>query len=111
MVALGSGVGGWFARDSVDTSTSSVEEGWATVAPDAKSVGCCSSMRSTAGGAGYVIADVPWRHAGDGERWHYDDRPDCARPDKRVELRLGVVRLAAEGDRPGRTVVIWLECL
>ena len=60
-------------------------------------------------GTGYVVAGALWREAGG--PWH-DTFPTCLEPlgaDQRV--RLGVLQVRAQGEFPGRPVVVWLECL
>ena len=84
-----------------------VVEGYAFANMDGEAIGL--SAEKGGPGEGYIIAGAHWRQQG--QPWH-DDFPTCVQPlvsDQRV--RLGFVRARPLGEAPGRSVVVWLECL
>lgn len=84
-----------------------VLEGQAAVNQEGTAIGL--SPDGQIPGPGYVVAGAMWREP-DGP-WH-DTFPTCLEPlasDQRV--RLGVVHVRPQGQAPGRSVVVWLECL
>lgn len=82
-------------------------EGYASVNEEGTAIGLSQGEEEP--GPGYVIAGAMWREQSG--PWH-DTFPTCLEPlatDQRV--RLGVLDAPPEGEAPGRTVVVWLECL
>jgi hypothetical protein len=56
-----------------------------------------------------VVAGALWREQ-DGS-WH-DTFPTCLEPlSTGQKVRLGVLDARPQGEAPGRSVVVWLECL
>lgn len=84
-----------------------VVEGRAWVNEEGTAIGL--SPDGKAPGTGYVIAGAMWREQ-DGP-WH-DAFPTCLEPLVTGQrARLGVLQTSPQGDAPGRSVVVWLECL
>ena len=84
-----------------------VVEGYALGYMDGETIGF--STERGGGGEGYVIAGAHWRQLG--QPWH-DDFPTCIKPlVSGQRVRLGMVRVLPLGEAPGRSVVVWLECL
>jgi hypothetical protein len=84
-----------------------VLEGYAWVTEEGTAVGL--SPDGDTPGPGYVVAGAMWREQGG--PWH-DTFPTCLEPlTTNQRARLGLLQAPAEGEAPGRPVVVWLECL
>lgn len=67
------------------------------------------SADGEAPGTGYVVAGALWREQGG--PWN-DTFPTCLEPlVEGQRARLGVLQTRPQDEAPGRTVVVWLECL
>jgi hypothetical protein len=97
---------GW-AVGPADSAQVEVLEGYASVNEEGTAIGL--SPDGEGPGPGYVVAGAMWREQ-DGP-WH-DSFPTCLDPlvtDQRV--RMGVLDTPPQGEAPGRSVVVWLECI
>jgi hypothetical protein len=84
-----------------------VLEGYAWVNEEGTAIGL--SPDGDTPGPGYVVAGAMWREQG--EPWN-DTFPTCLEPLATSQrVRMGVLQAPAEGEAPGRPVVVWLECL
>jgi hypothetical protein len=84
-----------------------VLDGQAWVNQEATAIGLSPDGKTP--GVGYVVAGAMWREQAGPWR---DTLPTCLEPlaiDQRV--RLGVLHARPQGKAPGRSVVVWLECL
>ena len=109
-LVVGAGIGGGsvWNLERARGSRPDIREGYATIVNES---GTAIGFARAPGGAGegVVIAGALWRDA-DGP-WH-DSFPTCLRPlTGGQRVRLGVVDVRPIGDKPGRPVVAWLECL
>ena len=84
-----------------------VVEGYAFADVDGTAIGF--STQQGGPGDGYVIAGANWRQQN--QPWH-DSFPTCVQPlVENQRVRLGIIRARPVGEAPGRSVVVWLECL
>ncbi|MGH9083923.1 MAG: hypothetical protein ACRDYW_00585 [Acidimicrobiales bacterium] len=118
-LAIAAVIGWRMARPDDGAASPRVIEGWAAViglpgeAP-INSIGCCADAREDAGGSGYVVEGAQWRDLSDGadQSWRQTvGEPTCLQAGMAQRVRLGVVDVAAEDDKPGSILVVWYECL
>ena len=84
-----------------------VMEGYASVNEEGTAIGLSPDGETP--GTGYTVAGALWREQ-DGS-WH-DTFPTCLEPlSTGQKVRLGVMDARPQGEAPGRSVVVWLECL
>lgn len=91
-----------------NTAQPDVVEGYTTaVNQDGTAIGFTEEQGGE--GTGYFIAGAAWRR--NGLPWS-DSLPTCLEPlTSGQQVRLGFVDVQPVDDAPGRTVVVWLECL
>ena len=84
-----------------------VLEGYAWVNEEGTAIGLSPDGETP--GSGYVVGGATWREPAGA--WH-DTFPTCLDPlGSSQKVRLGVLDAPAQGQAPGRPVVVWLECL
>jgi hypothetical protein len=90
-----------------DEAQIQVMEGYASVNEEGTAIGLSPDGETP--GASYVVAGALWREQ-DGS-WH-DTFPTCLEPlVTGQKVRLGVLDAHPQGGAPGKSVVVWLECL
>ncbi len=110
-IGIVTGAASTWAFGPFDDARVHVLEGYASANYDGTAIGF--SEKQMVAGEGYGIAGALWRDRGGS--WH--DAPDsksptCLKPlTDNQKVRLGVVKVAPAQEAPGRTVVVWLECL
>jgi len=107
LVGVAIGVLGAWAVGLTAGAHVQVLEGQASVNQEGTAIGL--SPDGQVPGPGYIVAGAMWREQ-DGA-WH-DTFPTCLEPMASDQsVRLGVVQVRPQRQAPGRSVVVWLECL